>query len=76
MGNSQSGNAGDWGPRIKNGFEALVKSAVGGKNAMPPQAGGEFEETEIARAVVYMANNGGAKFDEPKAPAAAASEAK
>ena len=69
------GNAGDWGPRIKNGFEALVKSAVGGKNAMPPQAGGEFEETEIARAVVYMANAAGAKFAEPKAPAAAASGA-
>ena len=40
---------------------------------MGAQGGGEFSDVEIGRAVVYMANKGGAKFDEPKAPAAAAS---
>ena len=30
----------------------------------------DFNDTEIARSVVYMANNAGAKFEEPKAPAA------
>ena len=69
------GDAAAWGPRIKNGFEALVTSALKGKGNMGPQGGGDFSDFEIARAVVYMANNGGAKFDEPKAPAAAASAA-
>jgi hypothetical protein len=41
-----------------------------GKNAMPAQGGGDQADLEIARAVVYMANAGGAKFVEPKAPAA------
>jgi hypothetical protein len=47
-----------------------------GKNAMPAQGGGAQSDLEVARAVAYMANAGGAKFDEPKAPAAAASAAK
>ncbi len=64
------GYATAWGPRIKTGFESLLHSALTGKNAMAPQGGGEFNDTEIARAVVYMANAGGAKFDEPPAPAA------
>ena len=46
-----------------------------GKGAMPPQGGGQFSEYEIGRAVVYIANQGGGKLDEPKAPAAAASAA-
>ncbi|MEO3690054.1 c-type cytochrome [Roseateles paludis] len=67
------GDAAAWGPRIKTGFEALLNSALKGKNAMGAQGGGDFSDFEIGRAVVYMANQGGAKFDEPKAPAAAAS---
>ena len=38
---------------------------------MPPQGGGDFEHIEIGRAVVYMANSGGAKFPIPERPAAA-----
>jgi cytochrome c5 len=71
----KAGDAAAWGPRIKTGFEALLNSALKGKNAMPPQGGGDLSDYEIARGVVYMANLGGAKFDEPKAPAAAASAA-
>ncbi|UXH78647.1 c-type cytochrome [Roseateles amylovorans] len=67
------GDAEAWGPRIKTGVDALLHAALAGKNAMPPQGGGEFSDYEIARAVVYMANQGGAKFDEPKPPASAAS---
>ena len=59
------GDATAWGPRIKTGFEALLNSALKGKNAMGPQGGGDFDNFEIARAVVYMANAGGAKFAEP-----------
>lgn len=67
------GDVGAWAPRIKTGFEALVNSALKGKGAMGPQGGGDFEDLEIARAVVYMANAAGAKFAEPQKPAAAAS---
>jgi cytochrome c5 len=49
----------------------LVQSALKGKGAMAPQGGGDFNDTEIARAVAYMGNAAGAKFEEPAAPAAA-----
>jgi cytochrome c5 len=61
-----------WAPRIATGFEALLHSALKGKGAMAPQGGGDFEDLEIARAVVYMANAGGGKFPQPAAPAPAA----
>jgi len=63
-------DAAAWGPRIGAGFEALLNSALKGKNAMGAQGGGDFSDFEIGRAVVYMANAGGAKFAEPKAPVA------
>ena len=67
------GDASAWGPRIKTGYEALLASSLKGKGAMGAQGGGDFSDVEIGRAVVYMANQGGAKFDEPRvaAPAAA-----
>ncbi|MBL8279352.1 MAG: cytochrome c5 family protein [Pelomonas sp.] len=69
------GDAAAWAPRIKSGLDTLVQSALKGKGNMGPQGGGDFSDFEISRAVVYMANGGGAKFDEPKMPAAAASAA-
>jgi cytochrome c5 len=69
------GDAAAWGPRLAQGFEALVTSALKGKGAMAPQGGGDFNDTEIARGVVFMANAAGGKFDEPQAPAAAEGEA-
>ena len=68
-------DGGAWGPRVKTGYEALLTSSLKGKGAMGAQGGGDFSDFEIGRAVVYMANQGGAKFDEPKLPAAAASAA-
>lgn len=73
VGAPKFGDAAAWGPRIATGIEALLHSALAGKGAMTAQGGGDFEDLEIARAVVYMANAGGAKFEAPKAPAAAAS---
>jgi cytochrome c5 len=61
-----------WGARIKQGLDTLVTSALKGKGAMGAQGGGDFNDIEIARAVVYLANNAGGKFEEPKAPAAEA----
>ena len=69
------GDAASWANRIQTGFEALVQSSLKGKGAMPPQAGGDFEETEVARAVAYMANSAGARFAEPAAPAPATAAA-
>jgi cytochrome c5 len=74
-GSPKFGDAGAWGPRIKSGYEALLHSALKGKGAMSPQGGGDHSDFEIGRAVVYMANAGGAKFEEPKAPAAPQGEA-
>jgi cytochrome c5 len=69
------GDAAAWGARIRNGFDALVQSALKGKGAMPAQGGGDFDDVEIARGVAYMANAAGAKFAEPQRPAAAATTA-
>jgi cytochrome c5 len=67
-GSPKFGDATAWGPRIKTGYEALVNSALKGKGAMGAQGGGDLSDYEIGRAVVYMANNGGAKFAEPAKP--------
>lgn len=63
-------DAAAWGPRIRTGYEAILNSALHGKGAMAAQGGGDFEDVEIGRAVVYMANAGGAKFAEPQRTAA------
>ena len=73
-GSPKFGDATAWAPRIKTGFDALWNSALKGKGNMGAQGGGDLSDFEVARGVVYMANAGGAKFEEPKPPAAAASE--
>ena len=67
------GDLAAWAPRIKTGFDALLHSVLAGKGQMPAQGGGDFTDFEIARAVVYMANQSGAKLPEPAAPVAGAS---
>ncbi len=69
-GSPKFGDASAWGPRIGKGYEALLNSALHGKGNMGPQGGGDFEDFEVGRGVVYMANAGGAKFTEPKKPEA------
>jgi cytochrome c5 len=69
------GDPAAWAARLPSGFEALVQSALKGKGAMPPQAGGDFDDTEIARGVAYMANSAGAKFAEPQRPGGATTAA-
>lgn len=66
------GDAAAWAPRIKTGYEALLTSSLKGKGAMGPQGGGDFEDAEIGRAVVHMANAAGAKFSEPQRAATVA----
>lgn len=69
------GTAADWTARIGQGFDGLMKSVLNGKGAMPARAGtspDDLSDYELGRAVVYMADAGGAKFPEPPAPAAGA----
>ncbi|HHX4057177.1 MAG: c-type cytochrome [Burkholderia contaminans] len=71
------GSKDDWAPRISQGFDTLLKTALAGKGAMPPRGGtspDDVSDYEIARAIVYMANNDGANFPEPAAPAANAAQ--
>ncbi|KVP66989.1 c-type cytochrome [Burkholderia ubonensis] len=72
------GSKDDWAPRISQGFDTLLKTALAGKGAMPPRGGtspDDYSDYEIARAIVYIANNDGANFPEPAAPAANATAA-
>ena len=65
------GDKSGWASRIKEGQKRLVATAIKGEGAMPPRGGGgELSDLEVERAVVYMANQAGASFKEPAAPAA------
>lgn len=67
------GDAGAWAARIKQGYDTLVQHAIQGIRAMPAKGGNpDLDDVEVARAMVYMANQSGAKFKEPEAPAAPA----
>ena len=70
------GDKAAWGPRIKQGEKTLLQSALKGKNAMPPKGGNpSLSDDEVARAVVYIANQAGANFKEPAAKPAAQQQA-
>ena len=71
----KTGDAGAWAPRIKTGYDALLTSALKGKGAMGAQGGGDYEDTEIGRAVVYLTNAAGGKFAVPAGPVAATAAA-
>jgi len=61
------GDKAAWAPRLALGLDGLLKSAIAGKNAMPPRAGSDANDTELARAIVYMANKSGGNLKEPAA---------
>lgn len=68
----KAGDSAAWGPRIAQGYDTLVQHAVQGIRAMPAKGGNpDLDDVEVARAVAYMANQSGAKFKEPEAPAPA-----
>lgn len=71
------GDVAAWAPRIATGYDALLNSTLKGKGAMGAQGGGDYEDTEIGRAVVYMTSAAGGKFPIPEraAPAADATAA-
>ncbi len=68
------GDAGAWGPRIAQGYDKVIEHAIVGLRAMPAKGGNpDLDDVEVARAVVHLANAGGAKFKEPEVKAVAAS---
>lgn len=68
----KTGAPADWTARFAQGYDTLVKHAIEGIRAMPAKGGNpDLDNLEVERAVVYMANQSGAKFKEPAAPAAA-----
>ena len=63
------GDRNAWAPHLNEGLKGMVATAIKGKGAMPPRGGdASLTDDEVARAVVYMANQAGAKFKEPAAP--------
>lgn len=61
-------DASAWTARIAKGFDAMTKSAINGLNAMPARGGSpDLTDDEVKRAVAYIANAAGAKFQEPVA---------
>ncbi len=60
------GDAAAWGARISTGYEALLNSALKGKGTMGAQGGGDYEDAEIGRAVVYLTNAAGGNFPVPE----------
>lgn len=75
-GSPKIGDSAAWGPRIAQGYDTLVLHATKGIRGMPAKGGNPgLDDVEVARAVAYMANKGGASFKEPEAPAAGAASA-
>ncbi len=54
------GDAAAWTPRAAQGMDALLNSALNGKNAMPPRGGGaNLSDDEVRAAVEYMLKESG-----------------
>ncbi|HQR51738.1 MAG TPA: c-type cytochrome [Burkholderiales bacterium] len=67
------GDSAAWGKVAGQGLDKLIDHAIHGVRQMPARGGNAtLSDLEVARAVVYMANQSGQKFKEPAAPAAAA----
>ena len=47
LGAPKLGDSQAWDPRVKQGYETLLQSALKGKNAMAAQGGGAFNDLEI-----------------------------
>jgi len=66
------GDKAAWAKLIKEGHAKLTQEAIKGVRQMPPRGGNpDLSDTEVARAVAYMANQAGANFKEPEASPAA-----
>lgn len=65
------GDAAAWKARIGAGYDTLLFHAINGIGIMPAKGGNpDLDDVEVARAVVLMANQSGARFGEPVIPSA------
>jgi len=72
-GSPKVGDKAAWGKVIAQGLPTLVDHATHGIRAMPPKGGNpDLEDVEVERAIVFMANQGGANWKEPPVSAAPA----
>ena len=76
MNSPKPGDKAAWGPRIAQGEQTLVSHAINGIRTMPAKGGNpSLSDGEVARAVIWMANQSGANFKEPVPAASAAAPA-
>jgi cytochrome c5 len=67
------GDKAAWGKLAAQGLEKLTQSAIKGVKQMPPRGGNpDLSDLEIARAIVFMANQSGGSLKEPADKPAAA----
>jgi cytochrome c5 len=53
------GDRAAWTPRVKEGLDVVVRSAIHGHGAMPPRGGmADLTDAEIRSAIIYMFNAG------------------
>ncbi len=65
MGSPVTGNKDQWQKRIGQGRDVLVKNAINGIRLMPKRGGNvRLSDSDVESAVVYMANQSGANFNE------------
>jgi len=70
------GDKSAWGKVIAQGQKTAVDHAINGIRAMPPKGGNpDFENVEVERAVVFMANQAGANWKAPPPEAGQAAAA-
>jgi cytochrome c5 len=75
LGAPKIGDKAAWAPHLGMGLEHLTQNAIKGVRQMPPRGGNpDLSDTEVARAIAYMANQAGANFKEPEAKPAPAAE--
>lgn len=48
------GDKGAWQPRVGQGIDGLLKSAINGKGAMPPRGGSTASDDELKAAIEHM----------------------
>ncbi|MBI5937677.1 MAG: cytochrome c5 family protein [Betaproteobacteria bacterium] len=64
LGSPKHKDAGAWGKRNAQGWPVLLEHAMKGFNKMPARGGEpDLSDLEVARAVAFMANAAGAKFE-------------
>ncbi|HYD55419.1 MAG TPA: c-type cytochrome [Burkholderiales bacterium] len=60
------GDKAAWGKLAGQGMPAMLANAIKGKGAMPPKGGAaDLTDAEVARAIVFMANQSGQNLKEP-----------